>query len=308
MTNFIVIFFALALGLFCRKTQKFPANAGYCFNLFVIYVPLPALIMAKFPALLQSVELTGHWWVPVSMAWISFMLSWIIVTFLSKRYSWSAPKTGALILAAGLGNTSFVGFPLLEALVGSEAISVGILADQPGSFLVLSTLGVFVAARYGGGSSHWRWMIQRVLFFPPFIAMVFSLLWTASGLWGVEFLSPAFEKISLTLVPVALFAVGFQTQLQWPVIRRRLFPLTVGLSLKLLFMPLFFLFFYKYFLGVNDLFSRVTILESAMAVQITAAVVATEFNLDAELVNLLVGISIPLSLLTVPVWNFLVFS
>ncbi len=50
--------------------------------------------------------------------------------------------------------------------------------------------------------------------------------------------------------------------------------------------------------------THVTVIESAMATMITAAVVANEFNLDNELTNLMVGIGIPLSLATVPLWKY----
>jgi predicted permease len=45
-----------------------------------------------------------------------------------------------LILTAGLGNTSFLGFPIIEALYGQEGMKTAILVDQPGTFVVLSTL------------------------------------------------------------------------------------------------------------------------------------------------------------------------
>ena len=53
-----------------------------------------------------------------------------------------------------------------------------------------------------------------------------------------------------------------------------------------------------------DFILKVTILEAAMATMITSAVVASDFNLDEELANLMVGISIPISLLSVPLWNY----
>jgi predicted permease len=56
--------------------------------------------------------------------------------------------TGCLILTAGLGNTSFLGFPIIEALYGQEGMKTAILVDQPGTFVVLSTLGIIVATMY----------------------------------------------------------------------------------------------------------------------------------------------------------------
>lgn len=134
MSNFILIFGALFLGLLCKKVDRFPKSTGLSLNLFVVYFSLPALILFRFPKLIKSIELSGHWWVPVGMAWATFFISWFIITLLSKKYGWSKAKTGALILTVGLGNTSFVGFPLLEALIGPEAIQIGIFGRSTGIF------------------------------------------------------------------------------------------------------------------------------------------------------------------------------
>jgi predicted permease len=51
--------------------------------------------------------------------------------------------------------------------------------------------------------------------------------------------------------------------------------------------------------------ARITILEAAMAPMITGAIVAKENDLDPELCSLMVGIGIPLSLLSVPLLAWL---
>ncbi len=302
-SNFIILFLCLVLGVAFQKVKRFPANTAQALNQFVIFISLPALILARFPQLLRDFNPTGHWWIPVSMAWGNFFLAWLLISWLAKKYNWSPAKKGALILTVGLGNTSFVGFPLLEALIGKEAIPVGILADQLGSFLIVSTLGLFVAAQNSGGNPGPAMMAKRILGFPPFLAVLTAVIWTLLGRPGENIWIDPLEKIASTLVPLALFAVGFQTQFQWKIIQKRRFPLMVGLSLKLILLPAFFYVLFVQTLGVRDLFSHVAILEAAMATQITSAVVAAEFNLDTELANLMVGLGIPLSLLTVPVWH-----
>lgn len=307
MTNFIIIFLCFVLGVLLKYLERFPRSTSLSINLFVIYVSLPALILTKFPHLLKTLELQGNWWVPISMSWLTFFLAWILIAIMGKRLGWSSPKMGALILTTGLGNTSFVGFPLLEAVVGKEAIPIGILADQPGSFLIVSSLGILVAATYSGGEAKFNYILKKVFSFPPFIALVAAIIWTAINLPFYDFFYEALEKISLSLVPLALFAVGFQTNFNWKVITKRKWPLLIGLSLKLLIFPLGFYLFYRHLIGINDFFLQVTILEAAMATQITSAVVASEFNLDTELANLMVGLSIPISLLSVPLINWYLF-
>jgi malate permease and related proteins len=48
---------------------------------------------------------------------------------------------------------------------------------------------------------------------------------------------------------------------------------------------------------------RITLFETAMPPMIGAAIVAMEHKLDPPLITLMVGIGIPLSFLTLPVWH-----
>ncbi|MGZ3788953.1 MAG: AEC family transporter [Bacteriovorax sp.] len=307
MTNFIVIFICLLAGLFCKRLRNFPSNSALALNSFIIYLSLPSLVLSQVPKLLVTMDFHGMWWLPVSMAWITFVLSFVFFMFLGKKLNWSNAKMGALILTAGLGNTSFVGFPILEALIGHQAIPIGILADQPGSFLVLSTLGIVIAAMFSGAKVTPVFIAKRVFTFPPFIALVLSVLWAAGGLRGHDLFSASFEKIASTLVPLALFSVGFQLKVNLKILKKRWVPLLAGLTFKLFFVPAVFAYFSIKILGGSDLSTQVTVLEAAMATMITSAVVATEFNLDSEIANLMVGIGIPLSLITVPLWNYFLF-
>lgn len=304
MANFIVIFTCLIAGILCKRLKQFPHQTPQVLNAFIIYLSLPALVLSQLPKLLLTMDLHGNWWLPVSMSWISLLLAFLIFSFIGKKLNWKNTKIGALILTVGLGNTSFVGFPLLEALIGKVALPIGILADQPGSFLALSTVGIFIAAFYSGAKVTPAYIFRRVVTFAPFIALIVSVLWVMIlGNTGLEFLTPPLEKIGSTLVPLALFSVGYQLHFDLAIFRKRALPLSLGLGLKLILFPLFFSFLYIGVLGGRDLITHVVVLESAMATMITAAVVANEFNLDNELSNLMVGVSIPLSLITVPLWN-----
>ena len=308
MNNFLVIFTCMIAGIFCRRLRNFPANSAQALNAFIIYLSLPALVLSQVPPLAKTINFQGLWWLPVSMAWITFLLSFLFFYFIGKKLKWSHAKIGALILTAGLGNTSFVGFPILEALIGPHAIPIGVLVDQPGSFLVLSTLGIIVASIFSGTQISSKIIFKRIFSFPPFLALISSIIWVSTGLIGVDTLMPAFSKISSTLVPLALFSVGFQLRFDLHILKKRWIGLSLGLFFKLILLPMFFSIFYLKILGARDLAAHVTVIESAMASMITSAVVATEFNLDTEMANLMVGIGIPLSLITVPIWNYLVFS
>lgn len=306
MSNFIIIFFCFILGLLYKRIDRFPRSTSLSLNLFIIYVAMPSLILSKFPALFSTININGHWWIPISMAWITFALSFFFIRYVGKKLNWSKAKMGALTLTAGLGNTSFVGFPLLESLIGKKAIAVGILADQPGSFLIVSSVGIMTATYYSRGETTLKSIIKKVFSFPPFSIMIISILIALFHFSFPLVVQEALEKMAGTLTPLALFAVGFQTDFRWEILKKRKTPLLIGLSFKLCFYPFFFFILFKKIMGIDDLFVNVSILESAMATQITSAVVASEFHLDSELANLMVSLSIPISLLTVTVVHYLI--
>jgi predicted permease len=117
--------------------------------------------------------------------------------------------------------------------------------------------------------------------------------------------SQVLEKISAILIPVALVSVGFQLQVSRAAIARRLGALATGLGFKLVLVPAVMTLIYFYGMGSRGFTTQVTLVESAMAPMITAAILVDESGLDHELATLMIGVGIPLSLLSVPAWAWL---
>lgn len=305
MSNLVLIFVCLVLGIFIKRTGRFPPTTPQSLNSFIIFISLPSLILTQVPKLFASASLSWSLAVPVSMAWLLFGGAWLLMRSLGKRRGWSPARTGALIMTAGLGNTSFIGFPMLEAMLGPTALPWAVLVDQLGSFLVLATLGILVASAHGRPRDGiQRSALKQVFTFPPFLALL-----TAAGLSLLGIAIPPLAenvlgRLAGTLVPLALVGVGFQLRVSPAILRRYGKPLALGLCYKLVVAPLVLALLYIEVLGQSDFVVRVTVLEAAMATMITAAVVAGEFSLDEELANLMVGVGIPLSLATVPLWNY----
>jgi predicted permease len=78
--------------------------------------------------------------------------------------------------------------------------------------------------------------------------------------------------------------------------------LAAGLPFKLLIGPAVIALILVAVFGKTGEITQVTIFEAAMAPQIGAAVVAIDHKLDPPLMSLMLGIGIPLSFLTLPLW------
>ncbi|MGE0526928.1 MAG: AEC family transporter [Bdellovibrionales bacterium] len=290
------------MGLILRHQRVLPEQSAGVLNVLILWIALPAVILLQLPALLTETKLTPELLIPASMAWIQFFLSSILIWLVARSQNWNRATTGALILTAGLGNTSFVGFPVLEALYGEKSLRIGLIVDQVGSFLVISLPGIALASMYSGRRPHLGQMLRRIAIFPPFIAVGLAIALTPWRATVVEPLRPALEKLGGTLVPMALISVGTQLHLDRARIWQKRKPLAFGLSLKLILLPALLSLFYLGAIGARGEISRITIMEAAMAPMITAAIVVSEFRLDSDLANLMVGLGIPISLFTLAGW------
>ena len=137
------------------------------------------------------------------------------------------------MFTGGLGNTSFFGLPMIETFYGHEGLATGIVADQLGSFLTLSTLGIITAGLYSTGAPDARAILRKIVLFPPFIALIVALVLIPVDypVWAVAVL----KRLGDTLAPLALVSVGFQLRLGHLAGNGR--NLVLGLAFKLLLAP-----------------------------------------------------------------------
>lgn len=269
-------------------------------NQFVIYVSLPALALYYIP----KIKITTNLFFPLGIAWIGFGLSFIFFYLLGKYMRWSKKLTGCLIITAGLGNTSFVGFPVIEALYGNEGLETAIIVDQPGSFVVMATLGIITATFFSRDVLNPKAMLFKIFFFPPFVAFFIALLLNIFESDFNQLFQNVFQRIGNTVTPVALVAVGLQLKIEkkskhWNF-------LALGLFFKLILTPLFFYLFYKKILNTSNLMINVSIMEAAMAPMITGTILASSYGLKPKLSSMMVGIGIPISFLTLAFWYWLI--
>lgn len=295
MTNIILLAVCLLAGVGLKKTGRFPATTPAALNGFIIHISLPALAILH----IHDLAIDSSLLLTAGMAWLLFGFSWLIFGVGGKLFRLDRQTIGALILVTGLGNTSFVGLPMIEAYFGKEYLGVGIIADQLGSFMVLSTFGILAATLYSSGEVSLRQMARKVLLFPPFQALILALLLRPVALpeWSIQIL----QKLGGTLTPLALVSVGFQ--LHFGGLRNELKPLASGLAYKLLLGPALIYLLYCVIIGASGAVIQVTIFEAAMAPMITAGIIAIDHNLRPQLVGMLVGIGIPLSFLTLYFWH-----
>ena len=297
MGALLLLFVCLLLGVLVARYAKPPSGIVHGINWWVINIALPALVLELVP----RVRIDAQLWFPVAAMWVVFFGGWLVFATLGRWLGWSRERIGALTLVCGLGNTSFMGYPMMQALHGKEGLALAVVADQLGCFPLLASAGVAVASLYAGKVPQPKVIARRILTFPSFLALIAGIVVGALGGWPV-LLDGVFMPIGATLTPLALFSVGMQFKFHLG--ERQLSALALGLGWKLALAPLA-CWLIGMAAGVEGLTLTVGVLQAGMAPMISAAILADEYKLEPSLANTILGAGIVLSLITIPLGNLL---
>jgi hypothetical protein len=314
----------LVAGIAVRRSGRVPDGSHQVLNVWVLDVALPALVLRAMHDLVFPADVA----LVVAAPYVLFTVSTTIFLAAGRLLRLGREVTGALIATAALANTSFVGIPMLTAFFGEADIPVALLVDQLGSFLLLMTvisLTVVIAARSapvpgpvpgpvptsaGVGSVDPPAAVpgfqlgrtaRSILLAPAMIALLAGLASRPVELPAD--LDAALATLGATLTPVALFAVGLQLHVD--ALRAWWRHVMLGLAVKLVVAPAAVAGIY---FGVGAFGSRavdVALFEIAMPPMVAGSIMATRAGLAAPLPSLLVGVGVPASLLTLPVWSWL---
>ena len=291
MANFILIGIFVLLGLLFRRLKAFPDQTAHVLNMFALYVSLPAVILLKVPELSFSKESV----VAAIVPWCMLLLSAILVIILARSMRWSRETTGVLLLVVPIGNTSFMGVPMVNAFFGEAGIPHLILYDQIGTMLIFATYGAVILSLYSGERSNVPTIIKRALLFPPTTDLMIGLAlrnWTYP-----QVVVNTLEDLGGVLTALVMTAIGFQMKLRLQ--RTTLKPLTAGLSIKLIVAPLIALLGCR-ILGLNSLAADISIFEAGMPPMVTACALAAAAGMGVELAIAMAGLGLILAFATLP--------
>ncbi len=193
---------------------------------------------------------------------------------------------------------------MIAAFAGSQWLGLGMFISMFGSYLALSTLGLAVASIASSGRFDWRATAKCIATFPPFIAILIAL--ATNHLAQPEWMTQIVDALADTLTPLALAAVGYA--LRFDCFRGRLGPLCIGLSYPTgcCWHPLQSCSCISRSDQAGDPAAKVAMLEAAMPPMLGASIIAIDNDLEPDLVQFLIGIGVPLSMLTIWGWWWII--
>lgn len=272
-----------------------PDQSYKSINAWILYVALPALSLRYVPEIIWSWKILLSVLGPL-VVWCG---AWLYITLYSRSVRLDRYTKTALIVTCGLGNTAFLGFPMISAFYGEEQIRNAIVFDQV-TFLLFSTVAVLMVLRtntQGSSQTGFAYVIKKILRFPPFIACMLALI--LPNVLNLSVINPFLDKLVATVSPLALFSIGLQIRFgEW---KKQVPHLTAGLLYKLMLAPILVLILVYSLHGAGDQ-ARINVFEASMPSHITASLLAGQYNLNPGLCNLMVGVGIFAGFITSGFW------
>ncbi|CAB4915300.1 unannotated protein [freshwater metagenome] len=282
----VVVLGSVAAGIAAER--RHPAAALRMAQLLIqgaVYIILPVVTFFT----VTHVHLTGGVGAGIAFGWAERLVAVLLAYLVGARLlRLPRPATGALMLAAALANTGYLGVPLITALMGDshpqatgEALTYDVAVSAPAFVLI----GFGIGAAFGrrAGTTVRERLRAFLLRNPPLVA--FALALVAPHSWSPDWVYQGAKAGAIGLAPIGFFALGvFLMQEQEGGARvfppRLTAPITAALLIRLVAAPAVMIGLALLVSGVPDAF----LVQAAMPSGISALAIAHIYGLELRIV------------------------
>ncbi len=289
-------FFALiGLGYWAGRTKFFSAEATAYLTKFVFYFALSAMLF-RFSANLSLVEVWDTRLVAAYLWGTAFVYGIATIVGFARRLD--VPTTAIEAQCAAIGNTGFLGVPMLAILFGPDAIGPVLLVLAVDLVVFSSLIVVLITGSRDGQISlrMFRTIGLGLLRNPMIVAIVLGFAW--SGL-SIPIPTPMNEFLAIlggAATPGALFAIGASLATK----SAERVQIAGWLSFcKLILHPLFVAFAALFLFGVDPFKAGVIISAAALPVAGNVYMLAQHYGVAPQRVSAAILVSTALSIVTV---------
>jgi len=223
------------------------------------------------------------------------LLSWAIC----RKQQMPRAAVGTVMLAAAFPNATYLGLPVLEAVLGPAGRSVAIQYDLFACTPLLLTVGISVAQYYGTHTTATH-PAAAILKTPPLLAAILAVVLNLAGVPLPDVIHNWLGLMGGAVSPLMLIALGLS--LRWDTLRvTHAWPVFIVAVIQLALMPIWVWLAAQLF-GLSGNTLAGVVLEAAMPSMVLGIVICDRYGLDTSLYAAAVTATTALSFITLPLW------
>lgn len=289
------IFFIILAGYLFKRFKIINNEWVHILNGFAYYVSLPAFIIVSLWSIdFWQKDIWGTALFSLAAIFVFSLLVFVILYFLKIRPTLKV----AIFLSTTLGNTIYMGAPVIEFGLGKESVAKGALVAVV--FLLVPLIISTLIIKYWHDRKHS--ISKQFLNFlkdPFVISAILGILLSFVGFNFpiVKQIKAAFFMLALTASPVALFALGGFLESKF--LKKDLGLVLTISFIKIIAFPFLIFIFFWHRVEIGDF--GIYALLSAMPVAVSAFVIAEEFNLEKDMIANAILFSTIISFVVIPI-------
>ncbi|RDU51865.1 AEC family transporter [Helicobacter sp. MIT 01-3238] len=287
----------IALGYFAKRARMLGNRQGNILLGFLLNFSLPSAIFKGVYHSTLDVELMLSLFGALACSILGAVLVLCLALYV-LRFGKEVAITMSFLTC--LHNTLFLGVPMVEGALGSEAAHNAILFDQFCTGLPLAILTPIIMSLSGKGVFSARSVGIRLFQNPLFLAMLSGFALKALPFSLPQEIFAPIYALAACATPVALFAIG--VQLSFGDVRLEWQKAGIILVVSMLVIPAIYLCSLHIF-GVNiNSNHKMALLESSMPPLISSAAVIARAGLNNKIAVASIVMGIFFSAITTPLW------
>ncbi len=289
-----VLFFLMMIGWVARKVKALDDLAIGRFSAFVVNIALPALIFISLQRSF-SPDLLGEAGIILVLSLAMYALTFALAFFYPTLIGAKGRERGVHRYALIFSNVGFMGYPVVEAVLGKEALFHLAVYNVPFNLLAFS-IGAWIIAREGNKKIHLSW---RLMANPSVIATFVGFIFF---LFSFRLPVPLYRTIEMTgniTSPLSMIVTGALLARMAPRSILGRWKTYVTTFMRLVLLPLITCVA-LYAIGMRGLLLSLPVLVAAMPVAANTTLLANLYDGDVENSGAMVFISTVACIITIP--------
>lgn len=293
LQQMMIFFLIMMIGYFCRKRNIFGETTGKTISGIVVNIGNPALIIASGmnPETLENKE---KLLLTLGVALVFFAIMFVIAELIPRVLRVDRSDYGAYQVMTIFSNIGFMGYPLLDAMYGSEAVIHAAIFNMLYSVLIY-TYGIRkMDAKQAGEKLNWRQIFNIGV-----ISCIIAVVLYVSNLPVPALLEDTANRLGAITGPLSMLVIGDSLA---QIRLKDLFTdvkLLIFSGLKLLVMPALLMWGLCFFIA-DPMFRGVCLVMTATPVGSMTVMLAQQYGGDYRLTSKGVALTTVLSVATMP--------
>lgn len=297
LAEMLVLLFAIAVGFAANRLGILGGETDQKVSKLLLCLTLPAMLVGSVctgDALPETSVVLGT----LGVAVVFYSLEFAFVLAVPPLLGGTPGQKGVWRYTLAFPNVAFIGYPVVTALFGSEALFYAVILVLPFNLMTF-TLGPLLLT----GAKRFS---LRQMFSPCVVASILALGLALLRLRPPEIVGEALSFVGNITVPLSLLFVG-SLLAGIPLGRMLASPrLWILTAVRLLVLPAVLCFLLRW-MGTESLILGVAVIQMAMPTAMNGSLLCMEYGGDAECMAQITFVSTLASIVTIPILAALLF-